>query len=524
MNTNLIHNNMKKITLFISFIFSGIIFSQTLEMPNIPAEGVNYETLTFDSYLTIPTTGPWDFSNITAQFQESDIEMIPIASTEYSGQYPNSTHVKTSMFGTQLVEQFPGFTESGYTYNGENSVIITNYSTPLVLHPYPFSVGDTHSDGIYDVPFTCNGCPPAMYRDHEITSEAVASGSVTMPDGTVYENVVLVNHVAVFSDGQTGSSPCIITRNSSFLWAEDLGIPLVETYTQSYGTFCPPLATENFSRFYEGQTEIVDECEGILYSLPYLYDFQDASIWDCNYFYDSDNDGNSWGIGVMDEDGDGLNNNRFAVSASWISGIGAVSPDNWIIVGPIDLTQVTDANMTWDVRGIDSSWCQENYTVYVGTEPTPSNLTASSISYNETILAFGPMADACGVSWASRSLDISAASGTEAYIGFRHHAVSDMFQLHIDDLAVTSESLSTGDLPIENLNYHYDNDLDKLFINSDEILSNIKIYDLLGKEVISKAININSASIDLTNLKDAIYIVNVKSRNSRTSTFKIVKN
>ena len=53
-------------------------------MPNIPAEGVNYETLTFDSYLTIPTTGPWDFSNITAQFQESDIEMIPVTDTEYS--------------------------------------------------------------------------------------------------------------------------------------------------------------------------------------------------------------------------------------------------------------------------------------------------------------------------------------------------------------------------------------------------------------------------------------------------------
>ena len=49
-----------------------------------------------------------------------------------------------------------------------------------------------------------------------------------------------------------------------------------------------------------------------------------------------------------------------------------------------------------------------------------------------------------------------------------------MFQLHIDDLAVTSESLSTGDLPIENLNYHYDNDLDQLFINSDEILSILK--------------------------------------------------
>ena len=512
---------MKKITLFLSFLLSGIIFAQTLEMPNIPDEGVNYETLTLDSYLTISTTGPWDFSSLNP-VNESDIEMVPIADTQYSGQYPNSTHLKTSMFGTQLVEQFPGFTESGYTYNGENSVIITNYSTPLVIHPYPFSVGDTHSDGIYDVPFTCNGCPPAMYRDHEITSEAVASGSVTMPDGTTYENVVLVNHVAIFSDGQVGSSPCIITRNSSFLWAEDLGIPLVETYTQSYGTFCPPLATENFSRFYAGQSEIVDECPD-LYSLPYLYDFQDASVWDCNYFYDSDSDGNSWGIGVMDEDGDGLNNNRYALSESYINNVGALSPDNWIIVGPIDLTQVTDANMTWNVRGLDASWCQENYSVYVGTEPNPSNLTASSISYNETIVS-GPMADACGVSWASRSLDISAASGTEAYIGFRHHAVSDMYQLHIDDLAVTSESLGSNDFTIENLNYYYDNDSRNLKIESDEELLMIKFYDLIGREVLSKSLNGNNISIDLTTFKDAIYIVKVNSISLKTKTFKIAIN
>ena len=50
---------MKKITLFLSFLLSGIIFAQTLEMPNIPDGGVNYETLTLDSYLTISTTGPW---------------------------------------------------------------------------------------------------------------------------------------------------------------------------------------------------------------------------------------------------------------------------------------------------------------------------------------------------------------------------------------------------------------------------------------------------------------------------------
>ena len=39
---------MKKITLLISFVFSGITFSQTLEMPNIPAEGVTIRACFFD--------------------------------------------------------------------------------------------------------------------------------------------------------------------------------------------------------------------------------------------------------------------------------------------------------------------------------------------------------------------------------------------------------------------------------------------------------------------------------------------
>lgn len=517
--SNLTLNIMRKITFVLSFILSGITLAQTLQSPNIPSEGVVYETKTLDAYLSISDQGPWDFSSFNP-VDESDIEMVPISGTSAFSQYPNATHVKTYTSGSQLVVQYPGFTETGYTYNGENSIIQTNYSTPLIIHPYPFSVGDTHSDGIYDVPFTCNGCPPSMYRDHEITSEAVASGSVTMPDGSIYENVVLVNHLAVFTDGQTGSSPCVITRESSFLWAQDLGIPLVETFYQSYGAFCPPLSDEQFTRFYSGQSLIVDDCPE-LYTLPYLNDFQDASIWDCNYYHDSDLDGNSWGIGVSDDDGDGLNNERFAMSESYINNVGALFPDNWMIVGPIDLTSVTDANLTWDVRSIDPQWCQENYTVYVGTDPTPTNLMASSISYNETISPFG---NACGSSWASRSFDISAASGTEAYIGFRHHDVTDMFQLHIDDIAVTSQSLGIDDLITDDLNYYYDIDFDKLHIDSNIGLSSIEIYDLLGKQLLSKPINENQTSIDLTNLKDAVYIVKVENINSKTVTFKIVKN
>ena len=54
---------MKKITFLLSLIITSSIYAQSLEMPNIPAEGVNYETSTLDDvYCLSRTEGPWDFS------------------------------------------------------------------------------------------------------------------------------------------------------------------------------------------------------------------------------------------------------------------------------------------------------------------------------------------------------------------------------------------------------------------------------------------------------------------------------
>jgi len=208
-------------------------------------------------------TDSWDFSEIDP-VEEVEVTMIPIENSSYSSsEYPNTTHVKSFLSGDQSVVQFPGFTSSGYTYNGENSIINNNYSTSLTIMPYPFSVGDTHSDAVYDIPFDCAICPPEMYRDHEVTTQALGSGSVTMPDGSIYNNVVLVQHVATFTDAQTGSDPCITARTSYFWWAEDLGIPLVETYFQGSSGACD-FPSAQFTRFYTGDplsttdTEILD--------------------------------------------------------------------------------------------------------------------------------------------------------------------------------------------------------------------------------------------------------------------------
>ena len=250
------------------------------------------------------------------------------------------------------------------------------------------------------------------------------------------------------------------------------------------------------------------------YPLPYLNDFNDPVAWTtCQTFYDNDGDGNYWFYQAIGDDTSDLSAN----SASYINGVGALTPDNWVIMGPIDLTNVSDALLEWQVMGLDPNWCQENYTIYVGSSSNYSDLINSSVSFNETITSGG---DACG-SWANRSLDISAASGELVYIGMRHHDVTDMYYLNIDNVSVTSSTMSNEDFTLQNIDYSFDQETNLLRVTSEEMLSNIQIYNMLGQEVLSQDLNETSALLNLSSLSSSIYIVNVEGNNSKTKTFKL---
>ena len=175
---------------------------------------------------------------------------------------PNATHVKYED-GQQF---FLGFDASASSYHGERTVINTAYDTPLLLFPYPFNVGDTSSDQILDVPFTCTGCPPALERNHEVEFTALSSGSVTMPDGSVYENVVLVQTVQNFTDGQIGSPPCLNELQAWEWWAEGFATPLVRTSVITQSGQCPPGST-SVTKFITGVTLNSTDNQ---YNNPYL--------------------------------------------------------------------------------------------------------------------------------------------------------------------------------------------------------------------------------------------------------------
>ena len=248
------------------------------------------------------------------------------------------------------------------------------------------------------------------------------------------------------------------------------------------------------------------------YSLPYLNDFNDPVTWtSCQTFYDNDGDGNFWFYTTIDD-----SDNLTASSFSWNGS--AFTPDNWVIMGPIDLTNVSDALLEWEVQALDPAYCNENYSVYVGSSNNYSDLLGSSVSYTETISG-----DACG-SWANRSLDISAATGDLVYIGLRHHDVTDVYILSIDNVSVTSSTMSNEDFDLENIDYTFNQESKILNVNAQELLSNIEIYNILGQQVLFENLNQSSATLNLSMFSSGIYIVNIRGNNSKVKTFKLAIN
>ena len=162
--------------------------------------------------------------------------------------------------------------------------------------------------------------------------------------------------------------------------------------------------------------------------------------------------------------------------------------------------------MEWKVRGIDPSWCQENYSVYIGSSDDYNDLINGSVSYNETIANGG---DACGQTFANRSLDISAASGGLVYIGFRHHDISDMFVLNVDDVSISSSTMSIQDPETLEMNI-YPNPVNGDFVTIQTPVNGVKyveVFDITGKRLINTSLSADT--LEVSSLSAGMYLIKV---------------
>ena len=246
-------------------------------------------------------------------------------------------------------------------------------------------------------------------------------------------------------------------------------------------------------------------------TLPITEDFSDTTAvnfcWD---FIDSDGDGFGWFLYDLGGGNQGLKSHSF---------IGyALTPDNWIISNGIDLTSSNSVELTWRVRATDWDFDKENYSVYVATGNQISNFTSSPTMFTENL----DNTDASG-NFANRSLDISSLAGQMVYVAFRHHGVTDQWELDIDDFAISSSTLGVDDFETGNFTHYYNANSDVLTLkSSNRPIDSIELFNLLGQKVVSDKLSQNNETIDLSNIGDGIYIAQI-TIDDATKTIKFLK-
>jgi hypothetical protein len=247
-----------------------------------------------------------------------------------------------------------------------------------------------------------------------------------------------------------------------------------------------------------------------VYSASTLDDFSAGSV------VDVDQDGNAWGVyNLLDTDGMGTPlgtaydaQGEVLGSFSYDNASGTpLTPDNWWVTPGIDLSNITNAELSWGRVATDATYFAENYSVYVvAAADINAAVTAFATAtpvYTETIAA--------GDEWLVRTADISALDGEgSVFIGFRHHDVTDEFFLILDDITVTGTETTSGVLEASlNLNTFPNPASDVLNISLAEPMSSVTVVGMDGRTVISSAVAGMETTVDVSPLLPGVYYFTV---------------
>ena len=222
--------------------------------------------------------------------------------------------------------------------------------------------------------------------------------------------------------------------------------------------------------------------------LPFTDGFEDGLVYWTTL--DADGDGYTW----MDNGFDGHSGETAIGSASYINNIGVLTPDNWLISKPFT-SPAGGVTIEWWEYGVDQNDYADNYSVYVS--PTGGDQPAN---FTQLIFNGCPQAPK---TWVKHSRNIAATG--KIRVAFRHHDVSNMYWLLIDDVKITAgNNAGINDMNNTNIDFYPNPVEDKLYIS--EEVSEVSIVDINGRTVITAN---NTRVVDMSNLSNGIYFARV---------------
>ena len=188
---------------------------------------------------------------------------------------------------------------------------------------------------------------------------------------------------------------------------------------------------------------------------------------------------------------------------------GTTTPnDDWLISPEFSLSGITSPVLTLRAKSVNDTYGLERFQIAVG----------NSTDYNDfTVISDGAYIEA-PTDWTTYEFDLSEYEGQNIRIAI-HYIGNDSFVLQTDAFKVEG-TLGFNQNEILNFKYYYNYLNNILNINSDEILQNIQIYNILGQKIIDETIDDNSHQVNLSSLSTSIYFIKVET-NTGIKTFKL---
>lgn len=195
---------MKNIYTSIVFLLACHSFSQTqltlTKAGQEPVVGDVHNTQGYDSVGTIPksmgTNQNWNFTSVTQNTNTTSETFVAPASVPSSSLFPGTTIVSSDGAGYYIFFKTPAsptaqFVEIGQLDTSNPPASGISYSSsPLVIYNWPIAPGNTYTNSYFGNDI---GDPGSTVGTSTTTSSG--SGTITMPNGAVYANIVQLKSV-----------------------------------------------------------------------------------------------------------------------------------------------------------------------------------------------------------------------------------------------------------------------------------------------------------------------------------------
>lgn len=197
-----------------------------------------------------------------------------------------------------------------------------------------------------------------------------------------------------------------------------VNIPMMQAQPVSHERPDRDAAQFKYAPFKIGQWESLSAASGDVKYGDVLWDFEESEFPDW-LTIDNDGDGHTWEM--INDAAHAHSGTNFAVSESYSTEDGALSPDNWLISPQVSLS------------GTLSLWARSSWSAYLEVFAVfvclgdPNNL-GNYVRLSADITAPG--------GWTNYTFDLSEYGGQIGRIVIRHYNVADMDRLFVDDIAI----------------------------------------------------------------------------------------